>query len=164
MVFALACASLAGCGVYSSGCASWAAFDTPAEAADAADAVVIGHVVARDGVGEVGGAEAHAWTVSVQRWMKGSGGDRIRVLATPAGCADGSPEYPGGDRFEPAVADHLSVVFLSEYASTSTSVPDGADAVWVGLSPFQAVIPATPAGGIPKAWPAEMVGGPVPTP
>ena len=134
--------------VQSAACPGWAVVDSPAQARNHADAVVIGHVARRDGTGSFLGAEVHAWTVSVEHWTKGSGGDRIRVASTPDGCPGQEP-YLEGDPFEAAVENEESVIFLTRD-----------DDAWRSLSPLQGVIPATPSGGIPDAWPPGMMGSP----
>jgi len=151
-VGAIVAAMLAACSGFpfmqSVGCASWVAYDTPADAMADATAVVVGHVTTRAGSGKVLGTDAHAWTVDVERWAKGSGEASIRVLSTPVGCGGQDP-YPDGDPFQDAVGNRSSVLFLFR-----------GEGAWRGMTPLQAVIPATPSGGIPDAWPPGTAGSP----
>lgn len=151
LVVALAGSGLTGCAlVDTQSCVDWVVFDTPAAAARDAAAVVVGRVGVRAGTTNVFGAESHVWTVQVSRWITGSGGDSIRVTSVPETCAGaGAAPYPAGDPFEKAMGNRESVLFLSREGGS-----------WRGITPSQAIVEASDAGGIPDAWPPGSPGSP----
>lgn len=134
---------LTGCSV-SGQCADWVVFDTPADALADATSAVIGTVGEKDGTAGILGYTVNGWTVQVDEWVKGSGGDTIRVLSSPVTCSEGSP-YPTGDPFE--AASGPQVIFLHD--------EDGALRT---LTPYQGIVPVAPDGTVPDAWPSGMPG------
>lgn len=138
-VAALASATLTGCTSY--GCPAWAGYETPRDAARAADAVVFGHVRELASTGSLFGAPANVWSVEVTEWVTGDGPDRIEVLSPPSQCGPSEDPYFGDDPFEEAISHAASVVLLSEWENA-----------WMGLSPGQGIVEVTPAGEIPLEW------------
>lgn len=136
----LSTVSLAGC-VQGVACPSWAGYDTPEDAADAATAVISGRVVERARTVPMFGTDANVWVVEVDEWIKGDGPGRIDVTSIPSGCGAG-PAYFGRDPFDEATEFDVAIVFLSGDADE-----------WQGLSPVQGIAPAAPGGGVPSAWP-----------
>jgi len=141
---------LPSCAVTAGGCPGWTSFATPSDAAQDAAAVVIGAVRERVGTTEVFGATASVWSVQVDRWEKGDGEERIRVISPPSQCGpEGDPHLGGGDPFSAASEAGPSVIFLVE------------DAGWRALTPLQGIVPADD-GGIPAEWPPGSPGSPPP--
>lgn len=139
-VVALAAGSVTGC-VASYGCPAWAGHNTPREAAEVADAVVLGHVREPSSTGSLFGAPANVWSVEVAEWVKGGGPDVIEVLSPPSQCGPSDDPYFGIDPFEAAQSHTASVLFLSEH-----------EGGWMGLNPDQGIIELTPVGEIPLEW------------
>ncbi|MFE7845299.1 hypothetical protein ACFUTX_08920 [Microbacterium sp. NPDC057407] len=140
----LLCAALALTGCVSvQACPSWAAYDSPAQAAKSADAVVTGRVVEKVSTATINGASANVWSVDVSDWRKGSGPQRINVLSTPQACGGDADPYLGdGDPLEAATGHSGSGLFLVENESG-----------WSTLSPVQGITELTPVGQIPPEWP-----------
>lgn len=138
-VVALAAGALTGC--VSQACPGWAGYDTPPDAAEAADAVVFGHVRELASTGSLFGSPANAWSVEVTEWVKGDGPDTIEVLSPPSQCGPSDDPYFGVDPFETAKSHATSVILLSEW-----------DRGWRGLNPGQGIVELTSAGEIPPEW------------
>ena len=138
-VVGLAATALTGC--VSQSCPGWVGYDTPPEAAEAADAVVVGHVRELASTGRFLGTPANVWSVEVTEWVKGDGSDVIDVLSPPAQCGQSDDPYFGPDPFETATSHGASVIFLSEDAGG-----------WRGLTPSHGITELTPAGDVPPAW------------
>jgi hypothetical protein len=141
VVVLLLIGGLASCSplVSSAGCPSWAGYDTPAEAADAADAVVFGVVRKQSGTVPMFGTTANVWTVRVDAWLKGAGPEEISVVSPTAACGpDDSVEFP--DPFH-EVGEQPVIVFISPSESG-----------WQALSPGQGIVPSSD-GRLPEAWP-----------
>jgi hypothetical protein len=138
-----ACAS-----TQSAGCASWVDFQTPADAAADADAVVIGTVTGQGDDVTVMGGDAHAWTVEVSAWVGGHGDSPIVVTPMPDHCAGEDPPYPGGDPLRPFAADGTPVMlFLRDGAADGLG-----ESAYTTLTPYQGVIPAPVDDQIPAEW------------
>lgn len=135
----LALAVLSGC-VHVSGCPGWVSFDTPADAAEDADAVVSGRVSGHSGTTPMFGATANVWNVEVVEWLKGDGPAAIEVISPPESCSD--PAYFGADPFEEPSQGETVVVFLTAESGR-----------WRAVTPLQGIIPAAPDGGLPENWP-----------
>jgi len=149
-VCTLGSAALAGCagGPFGGGtCVDWVAFSTPADALEDSSYAVVGTVAAQDGTAELYSYEVNAWTVQVGQWVKGTGGDELRVLSAPETCSDGSP-YPTGDPF--AVASGPQLIVLTDL-----------DGTWTSITPWQGIV-AAPGGVVPEAWPPGTMGSPAP--
>lgn len=134
---------LAGCssfGVPASGvCIDWVYFDTPADAAGEADAVIVGTVDSQAGSTAYQGLRATTWSVSVDRWIKGGDGSgAIVVTSLPRSCGDTD------DSMADAVGAGPVVLFLRDRESA-----------WEILTPFQGVLPAERNGDLPGAWPTD---------
>lgn len=119
-------------------CVDWVWFDTPADAAADADAIVRGAVTGRASSMSLYGQEVTVWQVEVAEWQKGEGDPQIDVVSVPATCESGAP-YPDGD---PMAADGDVLLLLRA---------DGPR--WQTLTPYQGVLPATPNGALPTEWP-----------
>lgn len=138
-VVALAAGALTGC--VAQGCPAWAGYDTPTEAAEAAYAVVFGHVRKLASTGSLFGAAANIWSVEVTEWVKGDGPDTIEVLSPPSQCGPSDDPYFGADPFEEAMSHETSAIFLS-----------GDDGDWMGLNPSHGIVELTAAGEVPPEW------------
>lgn len=138
-VVALAAGALTGC--VSQGCPGWAGYDTPPDAADAADAVVFGNVRELASTGSLFGAPANVWSVEVTEWVKGDGPESIEVLSPASQCGASDDPYFGVDPFEAAMSHTTSVILLSERESG-----------WMGLNPSQGIVELSPTGDIPLEW------------
>jgi len=144
-------AALAGCAGGPFGavgtCVDWVAYATPADALADVSHAVIGTVGGQDGTTGLYSYEVNAWTVHVDRWIKGSGDDELRVLSAPETCSDGSP-YPTGDPF--AAASGPQLILLTDL-----------DGTWTSVTPWQGIVPA-PDDAVPEAWPPGTMGSPAP--
>lgn len=129
-------------GCQAQGCPGWAGYDSPTEAAEAADAVVIGHVQEQVGTAEFLGARGNIWTIDVDEWMKGDGPAQIDVLSTPSQCGPSDDPYLGLDPFESAVEDDASAVFLTDEGGR-----------WRAISPGQGIVETADGGVLPAEWP-----------
>ncbi|WP_127473395.1 hypothetical protein [Microbacterium sulfonylureivorans] len=136
-------ACLSGCSVLpmqTMTCVDWVWFETPRDAAEDSDAVVIGQVVGSTGTVDRYGHASHVWTVEVSEWVEGSGADTIEVVSQPRTCETGSP-YPDGD---PLDTEAEVMLFLRQQDDASAETVTG----------LQGVIPAPDAGAVPDTWPA----------
>jgi hypothetical protein len=137
-----AAATLVGCVVR--GCPGWAGYETPEDAADSADAVVVGRVVERVSTTDFNGASANVWSVDVAEWIKGEGPDRIEVISPPPACGPGTDPYLGEeDPLATATGYGTAALFLV-----------GDEPGWRALSPGQGLVEVAPDGQIPTDWPA----------
>jgi hypothetical protein len=134
--------SLSGCAipglVTTATCIDWVYFETPADAADDADAVVLGSITGQAGSTSYEGMTANIWTVEVDDWLKGDGADRVDVVSLPRSCGDTDDNMA---RF--SAVDEV-VVFLRDAG-------DG----WEGITPWQQALPAED-GGYPEDWPDDL--------
>lgn len=145
---------VAGCGVAVSACAStavgescfdWVLFDTPEDAADAATVVVRATTVESSGTVPLWGVQANVWRLDVEEVLAGSmrgavAGEEFEIVSTPFTCGS-SGAYPDGDRLDTG----RPVVVLIEEDTMFDVVRT--------LSPYDGVVPASPDGGLPVAWP-----------
>ncbi|MFC8797389.1 hypothetical protein ACFT2C_06630 [Promicromonospora sp. NPDC057138] len=147
-------------------CVDWVFFETPAEAASDAGAVVRGTVVEQDGTAQMYGVDAHRWLVTVEEVLERpdppSGrpqtqpelevapGERIAVVSTPETCSGDA--YPEGDPLDPPSgvggADGSVIVLLS-----AASGEEGAADDYSLITPFQGVITPVADGSLPSKWP-----------
>jgi len=123
----------------SSACIDWVYFETPADAAESVDAVVIGSVVDQAGRTSYDDMPATMWTVAVEDWQKGSGPDELIVTSLPRSCGD-------------------TVDSMAEYQDTSPLVffLQETESGWTAVTPFQGVVPAASDGTIPETWPDDL--------
>jgi hypothetical protein len=129
-------------------CAGWVHFETPADAAADADAVVIGMVTAQGDDATVMGGDAHTWTVEVSAWVGGHGDPSIAVTPMPDHCAAEGLPYPGGDPLRPFADDGTPVMlFLNEGDAYNLG-----RRAYTTLTPYQGVIPAPADGQLPAEW------------
>jgi hypothetical protein len=84
----IAAGSLTAC-LRADACPSCFRFETPADALEAADAVVVGRVIEQVGMEPRFGTFANAWSVDVESWMKGDGPQRIAPGSVDAQFAIG---------------------------------------------------------------------------
>ena len=124
------------------GCPSWAGYDSPAEAAESAEAVVVGHVSELVDTREMFGATGNLWSIEVDEWRKGAGSDLIEVLSPPSACGASDDPYLGTDPFVAASADPPTIVFLTDR-----------EGGWMAISPGQGAVAATADGQLPTVWP-----------
>ncbi len=121
-------------------CIDWAHFDSPADAEDGADAVVLGTVRGQHASTTYLQLAATKWNVRVDDWIKGESASRtIMVTSVPKGCGQ------TGDNMADAVNAGQVVLFLH----------DGDDG-WETITPFQGWIPAATSGQIPTVWPTNQ--------
>ncbi|MEJ1922283.1 hypothetical protein [Microbacterium sp. KHB019] len=134
--------ALVGCAapglVTSSSCIDWVYFESPADAAADAEAVVLGSITGQSGSTSYEGMTANVWTVEVDQWLKGEGDDTVDVVSLPRSCGDADDSMKA---FSP---EDQVVVFLR-------STDDG----WEGITPWQQVLPAED-GGYPAVWPDDL--------
>ncbi len=139
-------ASTAGCagGVQSASCVDWVYFDSPADATAQAELVVLTTGPApKSGTARLFGLTVAVHAVEVGAVLSGTGavpGQTLDVISTPETCT-GDGVYRDGD---PLDASGSLVVFLSKDPDTQA---------WQTLTPLQGVVPATPDGQVPDAWP-----------
>lgn len=140
--------SLAACSapVEAKGCASYAGYETPTDAADASDAVVIATVIGRADDVTIAGGDAHTWTVDVTDWVRGHGDSPLTVAPMPDHCA-ANPPYQDGDPLEPFADGTPVMLFL--YGGDGDALVEG---IWTTPNPSQGVIPAPADGRIPATW------------
>ena len=144
LVAALLAAGLTGC-TQTTTCVDWVHFETPADMADAADLVIVGEQVGRDGSTGRFGLDARAYMVRVDEVLKGElGDDEIRVLSLPATCSGG--EYIAGDQLD---VDGPVQLFLTR-----------SEGEWQTLTSYQGVLSVS--GSLP--WVPEPTPAPSPTP
>lgn len=149
-------------------CVDWVFFETPAEAASDAGAVLRGTVVEQDGTAEMYGVESNRWLVDVEEVLERpdppegrpqtqpeldvSAGDQIAVVSTPETCSEEA--YPGGDPLDPAsgrgAADGTVIILLSA-ASGEEGDPDDFHLI----TPYQGVLTPAKDGALPSKWPAS---------
>ena len=135
---------LAGCSspatTTTSVCIDWVYFESPADAAAEADAVVVGTVESQSGLTTYYDLPATTWNVNVDTWIKGvAASNDIVVTSLPRSCGD------TGANMADAVGTGQVVLFLR----------DGDDG-WETLTPFQGVIAVGPDGEPPTEWPADL--------
>jgi len=123
-------------GCSSTGCASWVDVGTPADAARAADAVVIGTVDTRIGSAQLLGG-APLGRIEVDSWIAGAGDEVIEVASLIDHCGDSR------DQVGEAMGDGPRMLFLSDV-----------DGVWATLTPFAGVAVPAVDGDVPKTWTA----------
>jgi hypothetical protein len=152
-------------------CVDWVFFETPAEAASDAGAVLRGTVVEQDGTAQMYGVESNRWLVTVEEVLERpdppsgrsqtqpelevSPGDQIAVVSTPETCS--VEGYPGGDPLDPASglggADGSVIILLS------AALGDGDGDVDVDgfhlITPYQGVLTPAKDGALPSKWPAS---------
>ena len=126
------------------GCPGWAGYDTPDDAAESADAVVVGHVLQRVSTTDFNGTNANVWSVEVVEWIKSDGPDRIEVLSPPPACGPSADPYLGEDPLQSATRQEGSALFLVETESG-----------WRTISPVQGLVELAPGEPIPTGWPAR---------
>ncbi|KRE64006.1 hypothetical protein ASG92_03650 [Arthrobacter sp. Soil736] len=100
----LVVSAAAGCGLLPGAgaevCVDWVWFETPQAQFDAAELVVIGRSVRRDGESAIYGYAARAHVVEVESVLKGQPGPGpLRIVSMPPTCTGGEP-YPDGDPLE----------------------------------------------------------------
>ncbi|MGW8482183.1 hypothetical protein ACWGJP_03550 [Microbacterium sp. NPDC055903] len=138
---ALITGSLTGCGVMSDSCIDWVYFETPADAAEDADAVVLGTIVQQTGTTTYLGMTATTWMIQVDEWVDGNGDEEIVVTSLPRRCGD------RGDTMADRQGEEGMILFLRDDDETST---------WQAITPWQGVVPAGPGGSIPESWPDDI--------
>lgn len=125
--------------ISSAGCPAWAGYRTPADAAEASEAVVFGVIQKQSGTVPMFGTTANVWTVRADNWQKGAGPDEISVVSPTANCGpDDSVTFP--DPFDEVGAQSV-IIFISQSENG-----------WQALNPAQGIVPS-PDGRIPDAWP-----------
>lgn len=157
-------------------CVDWVFFETPAEAASDAGAVLRGTVVAQDGTAQMYGVESNRWLVTVEEVLERpdppsgrpqtqpeldvSPGERIAVVSTPETCS--GEAYLEGDPLDPASglagADGSVIILLS--AASGDGSGDGSaeqdDVDYFHLiTPHQGVLTPAKDGALPSEWPAS---------
>jgi hypothetical protein len=149
-------------------CVDWVSFETPAEAASDAGAVLRGTVVEQDGTANMYGVESNRWLVDVeevrerpdppegrrqtQPELEVSAGEQIAVVSTPETCSEEA--YPGGDPLDPASgrggADGTVIILLSAAPGEEGDVDD-----FHLITPYQGVLTPAKDGALPSKWPAS---------
>lgn len=141
----LASIGLAGCGLPPTAqtCVSWASHETPQDAFDGAELVVLGRVAPAHTTRSVFGYRAAVHEVSVAQVLKGDADAKepLEVASTPITCM-GDEVYPEGDPLD--VAGDV-VLFLTDTEAAGE---------WRLLTPFEGVLAAGPDGAPPPldAW------------
>lgn len=85
------------------------------------------------------GMTATTWNVEADTWLKGDGDSKLVVTSLPRSCGD-------TDDTMARLQDAGSLVFFLR------DEPSG----WEIVTPWHGVVPATPDGGIPAAWPDDV--------
>lgn len=150
-----------------SACVDWVVFETPAEAASDAGAVLRATVVEQDGTAQMYGVESNRWLVTVEEVLERpdppsgrpqtqpelevSPGEQIAVVSTPETCSGDA--YPGADPLAPASglsgADGSVIILLS-----AASGDGGVDGFHL-ITPYQGVLTPAEDGALPSKWPAS---------
>lgn len=149
-------------------CVDWIVFETPAEAASDAGAVLRVTVVEQDGTAQMYGVESNRWLVDVEEVLERpdppagrpqtqpelevSAGEQIAVVSTPETCSGDA--YPGGDPLDPAsglVGADGTVIILLSAASGEESDVGGFHLI----TPYQGVLTPAQDGALPSEWPAS---------
>ncbi len=149
-------------------CVDWIFFETPAEAASDAGAVLRVTVVEQDGTAQMYGVESNRWLVDVEEVLERpdppagrpqtqpelevSAGEQIAVVSTPETCSEEA--YPGGDPLDPAsglVGADGTVIILLSAASGEESDVGGFHLI----TPYQGVLTPAQDGALPSEWPAS---------
>lgn len=121
-------------------CIDWVHFESPADAADEADAVAIGRIVNQTGTTDYLDMPATTWNVIVEDWVSGDHTDAvITVTSLPRGCGDSTDAIA-----EAADGDDLVVLYLRD-----------SDDGWQTLTPLQGTVALGPDGGVPSEWPMD---------
>ena len=157
-------------------CVDWVFFETPAEAASDAGAVLRGTVVEEDGTAPMYGVESNRWLVTVEEVLERpdppagrpqtqpelevSPGERIAVVSTPETCS--GEAYPGGDPLDPASghggADGSVIILLSAASGDGSGDGSGEEGDLDDfhlITPYQGVLTPTEDGALPSKWPAS---------
>lgn len=136
VVAAATSSGLAGCGLVTyEACPGWVDYSDPNDAFAAADAVVIGHLLERDGTMADDFGEARAYTFDVEEVHKGEvQGPRVRIGSRADTC-DGGDGYVSGDLL---ATDERILVYLVEVTGGLMTLTPGQ-----GVVPFDegAVLP-----------------------
>lgn len=153
-----------------SACVDWVSFETPAEAAADAGAVLRGTVVEQDGTAQMYGVESNRWLVTVEEVLERpdppsgrprtqpelevSPGEQIAVVSTPQTCS--GEAYLEGDPLDPASglggADGSVIILLS--AALGDGFGDDVDDFHL-ITPHQGVLTPAKDGSLPSKWPAS---------
>lgn len=126
-------------------CIDYAYFETPGEAVDDANAVVLGRVVEKAGTGKYDGVDAAIFTIAVEEWVKAGDGlgadqpEQLEVMSLPRTCEESR------DALADAVGGDALYLFLREV-----------DGLWETLTPFQGQVPPSENGEIPSQWPDDI--------
>jgi hypothetical protein len=155
-----------------SACVDWVFFETPAEAASDAGAVLRGTVVEQDGTAQMYGVESNRWLVTVEEVLERpdppsgrtqkqpeidvSPGEQIAVVSTPETCS--GEAYTGGDPLDPASglggADGSVIILLSAALGDGSAEGNAADGFHL-ITPHQGVLTPAEDGALPSKWPAS---------
>ncbi|MEV0952588.1 hypothetical protein [Promicromonospora sp. NPDC050249] len=157
-------------------CVDWVSFETPAEAAADAGAVLRGTVVEQDGTAQMYGVESNRWLVSVEEVLERpdppsgrpqtqpelevSPGEQITVVSTPQTCS--GEAYLEGDPLDPASglggADGSVIILLSaalgDGFGDGSAEQDDVDDFHL-ITPYQGVLTPAKDGALPSKWPAS---------
>ncbi|MHA7246945.1 hypothetical protein [Arthrobacter tecti] len=118
-----------GCGVDigTVACAGWVWFETPQDAFDEAELVLVGRPIAEDGQQRIYGYDAQIHVVSIEKVLKSDvEQDEIRIASMPQTCTDVGVVYPNGD---PLDMDQRVIIFASEQ-----------EGQWFTITPEQGVL------------------------
>jgi hypothetical protein len=142
VVAALASLGLAGCNVVTfGGCPGWVDYSDPNEAFAAADAVLVGQVLERDGVMADDLGDSRAYTFNVEEVHKGDvEGPTVRIGSRADTC-DAGNGYTSGDLL---ATDERILVYLTQVQGGLMTLTPGQ-----GVTPLEegAPLPFQPAGG-----------------
>lgn len=123
-------------------CIDYAYFETPGEAVDDANAVVLGRVVEKAGTGKYAGVDAAIFTIAAEEWVKAGDGlgagqpGQLEVVSLSRTYGE------SGDELADAVGGDALYLVMREV-----------DGQWETLTPFQGQVPPSENGEIPSQWP-----------
>jgi hypothetical protein len=117
-------------------CVSWVDFETPQDAFDDAELVVVGTALPTGDTRQVFGVPMPVYAVDVAETLKGDAPDDLQVTPAPLTCMGGASEFPDG--VDPLATDEVLVLFLH---------PD--DSGWRLITPFDGALPLPEDGSLP---------------
>jgi hypothetical protein len=117
-------------------CVSWVDFETPQEAFDDAQLVVVGTAEPTGATRDVIGVSMPVYAIDVAETLKGEALDDLQVTPAPLTCMGDASEFPNG--VDPLASDDELVLLL--YLD---------DSGWRLLNPYDGVLPVPDDGVLP---------------
>lgn len=115
-------------------CVSWVDYETPQDAFDDANLVVVGTAEPTGATRDVFGEPMPVYAIAIRETLKGEAPAKLEVTPTPLTCMGDASQFPDG--VDPLATDDGIVLFLYF---------EGAG--WRPITPFDGVLPV-PADGV----------------